>query len=108
MFEPVDHEFEYKVIVTNKTTSADNVLRFFNGRGLNESVYAEAKQFAGLDYVPCRRQIANEMFTLSTMLAHNLGRELQLCTAAPTRKTTPTRAPHYELESNPTRAHRRG
>lgn len=105
LFEPVDHEFEYKVIVTNKTTSADNVLRFFNGRGLNESVYAEAKQLAGLDYIPCRRQVANEMFTLSTMLAHNLGRELQLCTAAPTRKTTPTRAPHYELKTLGTLRH---
>ena len=99
LFEPVDHEFEYKVIVTNKTTSADNVLRFFNGRGLNESVYAEGKQFAGLDYIPCRRQVANELFTLSTMLAHNLGRELQLRTTEPTRRTTPTRAPNYELKT---------
>ena len=33
------------------------------------------------------------------MLAHNLGRELQLRTTEPTRRTTPTRAPNYELKT---------
>jgi len=105
LFEPVDDTFEFKVIVTNKTTTAANVLHFFNGRGLNEAVYAEAKQFAGLDYIPCRRRAANEMFTFSTMLAHNLGRELQMQTSKPTRRTTPTRAPHYELKTLGTLRH---
>jgi hypothetical protein len=105
LFEPVDPEFDFKVIVTNKTTQAENVLHFFNGRGLNESVYGEAKQFAGLDYIPCRRRAANEIFTLSTMLAHNLGRELQMQVAEPTRRTTPTRAPHYELKTLGTLRH---
>ena len=105
LFEPVDPEFEFKVIVTNKTTGADNVLHFFNGRGLNEAVYGEAKQFAGLDYVPCRRRAANEVFTLSTMLAHNLGRELQMQVVEPTRRTSTTRAPHYELRTLGTLRH---
>jgi hypothetical protein len=105
LFEPMDDEFEFKVIVTNKTTTADNVLHFFNGRGLNEAVYAEAKQFAALDYIPCRRRVANEIFTFSTMLAHNLGRELQMQTGEPTRRTTPTRAPHYELKTLGTLRH---
>lgn len=93
------------MIVTNKTTQADNVLHFFNGRGLNESVFGEAKQCVALDYIPCRRRAANEMFTLSTMLAHNLGRELQMRVAEPTRRTTPSRAPHYELETLGTLRH---
>lgn len=105
LFEPVDPEFEFKVIVTNKTTGADNVLHFFNGRGLNEAVYGEAKQFAGLDYIPCRRRAANEVFTLSTMLAHNLGRELQMQVVEPTRRTSTTRAPHYELRTLGTLRH---
>ncbi|PRQ10056.1 IS1380 family transposase [Enhygromyxa salina] len=105
LFEPIDDEFEFKVIVTNKTTSADNVLHFFNGRGLNEAVYAEAKQFAALDYIPCRRRVANEIFTCSTMLAHNLGRELQMQTSEPTRRTTPTRAPLYVLKTLGTLRH---
>jgi hypothetical protein len=105
LFEPVDPEFEFKIIVTNKTTQAENVLHFFNGRGLNEAVFGEAKQFAALDYIPCRRRAANEVFTLSTMLAHNLGRELQMQVAEPTRSTTPTRAPHYELKTLGTLRH---
>ena len=105
LFEPVDPEFDFKVIVTNKTTQAENILHFFNGRGLNEAVFGEAKQFAALDYIPCRRRVANEIFTLSTMLAHNLGRELQMQAVEPTRGTTPTRAPHYELKTLGTLRH---
>jgi hypothetical protein len=105
LFELVDPEFEFKVIVTNKTTQAENVLHFFNGRGLNEAVYGEAKQFAGLSYIPCRRRAANEIFTLSTMLAHNLGRELQMQVEEPTRRTSPTRAPHYVLKTLGTLRH---
>ncbi|MFO7563929.1 MAG: transposase [Enhygromyxa sp.] len=105
LFEPVDPDFEFKVIVTNKSTQAENVLHFFNGRGLNEAVFGEAKQFVALDYIPCRRRVANEIFTLSTMLAHNLGRELQMQVAEPTRATTPTRAPHYELKTLGTLRH---
>jgi hypothetical protein len=68
------------------------VVAFFNGRGLQEQVFGEAKQHANLDYVPCKRLVPNQLYVLSTMLAHNLGRELQL-RAAPTRRpTTPTRA----------------
>ena len=48
LFEPVDPDFELKVIVTNKATQAENILHFFNGRGLNEAVYGEAKQFTAL------------------------------------------------------------
>lgn len=99
LFELVDPDFEFKVIVTNKTTQAENVLHFFNGRGLNEAVYGEAKQFAALDYIPCRRRVANEIFTLSTMLAHNLGRELQMQATEPTRRTSRTRAPLHELKT---------
>jgi len=105
LFEPIDPEFEFKVIVTNKTAQAENVLRFFNGRGLNEAVFGEAKHFAALDYIPCRRRTANEIFTLSTMLAHNLGRELQMQATDPTRHTSPTRAPHYELKTLGTLRH---
>ncbi|NVB36393.1 hypothetical protein G6O69_01025 [Pseudenhygromyxa sp. WMMC2535] len=92
-------------LVHNKTTTAANVLHFFNGRGLNEAVYGEAKSFASLDYIPCRRRAANEVFTLSTMLAHNLSRELQMQVVEPTRRTSTTRAPHYELKTLGTLRH---
>jgi hypothetical protein len=54
LFEPVDHDFEYKAIVTNKRVGAEAVVAFFNGRGLQEQVFGEAKQHANLDYVPWR------------------------------------------------------
>lgn len=99
LFEPTDFEFEYKAIVTNKTVSAATVVAFFNGRGLQEQVFGEAKQHANLDYVPCKRLVPNQIYVLATMLAHNLGRELQLRAAPDRRKTTPTRAAVFVLRT---------
>jgi hypothetical protein len=31
-----------------------------------------------MDYIPSRRLAVNQVFTVSAMLAHNLGRELQM------------------------------
>lgn len=97
LFEPVDHDFEYKAIVTNKSASAEAIVKFFNGRGIQEQVFGEAKQDASLGYVPCKRLTANQIYVLSTMLAHNLGRELQLRAAPERRRTTPTRAAVFVL-----------
>jgi hypothetical protein len=92
MFEPVERDYEYKAIVTNKNTSAGNVIGFFNGRGLQEATFAEAKQFAALDYIPSRRLVPNRIFVLASMLAHNLARELQMRTAERSRSTSSSRA----------------
>lgn len=97
LFEPVDHDFEYKAIVTNKAIGAAAIVQFFNGRGIQEQVFGEAKQDASLGYVPCKRLTANQIFVLSTMLAHNLGRELQLQAEPERRRTTPTRAAVFVL-----------
>lgn len=105
LFEPVDHEFQYKVIVTNKPASPAAVLHFFNGRGIQEATFAEAKQFAALDYIPCRRLVANRLWTLSAMLAHNLARELQMRAAVRARRSTPTRAPLFAFRTLGTLRH---
>lgn len=99
LFEPVDHDFEYKAIVTNKQVGAASVVAFFNGRGIQEQLFGEAKQEASLGYVPCKRLVANQLFVLSTILAHNLGRELQLRAEPARRPTTPTRAARFMLHS---------
>ncbi len=78
LFEPVDHVYEYKVIVTNKTESAEDVLLFHHGRGSQERIFAEGKQHAALDVIMGKRRIANRMFTIASMMAHNLTRELQM------------------------------
>lgn len=97
LFEPVDHDFEYKAIVTNKTVGAATIVQFFNGRGIQEQLFGEAKQDACLGYVPCKRLVANQIYVLSTMLAHNLGRELQLRAEPERRRTVPTRAAVFAL-----------
>ena len=99
LFEPVEHEFDYKVIVTNKTLSAAAVIKFFNGRGLQEKTYGEAKQFASMEYIPCKRRVANQLYLVCCMLAHNVSRELQLRAAPVRRPTTPTRSSIFELET---------
>ena len=99
LFEPVSFDFEYKAIVTNKTVTATTVVAFFNGRGLQEQVFGEAKQHANLGYIPCKRLIPNQIYVLSTMLAHNLARELQLRAQPERRATTPTRAAIFVLRT---------
>lgn len=80
LFEPVDHVFEYQVIVTNSTAHAAQVLLHHHGRGAQEKLFGEAKQHAALDVVATKRVVANRMVTRVGMLAHNLGREVQMRT----------------------------
>jgi len=99
LFEPVDHDFEYKAIVTNKAVTAATVVAFFNGRGVQEQIFGEAKQDASLGYVPCKRLVPNQLYVLSAMLAHNLSRELQLHAEPPRRKSGSTRAAVFALRT---------
>ncbi len=78
LFEPRTFDYDYRVVVTNKTGSARNVLLFHHGRGSQEGIFAEARQHAGLDLIPTRRLVGNQMVTLCAMMAHNLGREIQM------------------------------
>ena len=78
LFEPRPIDHEYRVLVTHKRISARRVLLFHYGRGAQEGIFAEAKQQAGLDLIPTRRLLGNQMVTLCAMMAHNLGREMQM------------------------------
>lgn len=78
LFEPRDVDYDYRVVVTNKTGSARSVLLFHHGRGSQEGIFAEARQHAGLDLIPTRRLVGNQMVTLCAMMAHNIGREIQM------------------------------
>lgn len=79
LFEPIEYEHRYKVILTNKVDEAANlVLHFHNGRGSQEGIIGEAKSCTQLDYIPMRHEVGNRMFTLASVMAHNLGRELQI------------------------------
>ena len=48
LFEPVNREYQYKVVVTNKTESAKTVVLFHNGRGFQESIFGNAKMILRL------------------------------------------------------------
>jgi len=99
LFVPQDFEYEYKVIVTNKTSSPNSVLMFHNGRGSQEGVFAEAKQHAGLDMVPTRTLVGNQLFTLAGLTAHNLTRELQMRSRPHERPTLPKRPPLWKFRT---------
>jgi hypothetical protein len=71
-------DYDYRVIVTNHTTQNHHVMRFHHGRGGQERIFSEAKSMAQLDYIPFKKLISNQIFSLSAMLAHNLARELQM------------------------------
>ena len=92
LFEPREIDHDYRVVVTNKTVSARSVLLFHYGRGTQEGIFAEGKQHAGLDLIPTRRLLGNQMVTLCAMMAHNLGRELQML-AQPRAKYTGSKRP---------------
>lgn len=78
LFEPKSHEYEYRVIVTNKGQQARYVMEFHHGRGAQEGVFAEAKSCCQLEYIPVRTLCGNQVYCLSAVLAHNLTRELQM------------------------------
>jgi hypothetical protein len=83
LFEPVDTEFRYTVVVTNKTVHAAAVVRFHHGRGAQEAVFAELKSQGQLDYIPTRTLAGNQLYLLAAVLAYNLNRELQMTVEAP-------------------------
>ena len=99
LFEPVSHQFEYKVIVTNKNIKAKKVLEFHNGRGSQEAIFAEAKTNTQLEYIPVKKLNGNKTYCLSAMLAHNLYRELQINTYEQDHSTRSKRRSLWSFES---------
>lgn len=98
LFVPHVHGYEFKVVVTNKTIRARDVIRFHNGRGAQEGVFAELKSQGQLDYVPTKSLAGNQVFLLSAVLAHNLNRDLQMTARERSRETTPQRSPLWQFE----------
>lgn len=105
LFEPRDSQYEYKVIVTNKIVTAALVLAFHNGRGCQEGIIGEAKSYTALDYVPARRCNANQIFCVASMMAHNLGRELQMTAQSRRHSNVPNRAALWDFRTLRTLTH---
>jgi hypothetical protein len=98
LFIPHEYGYDFKVIVTNKTLDARNVVTFHEGRGSQEGVLGELKTHCQMDYVPVRRRLGNQLYLLAGLLAHNLTRELQMATTTPCRGTTANRASLWTFE----------
>ena len=98
LFAPVERGFEYKMVMTNKAVSAKAVLLYHNGRGSQEGIFAELKSQGALDYIPTRRETGNRVYMLSCIMAHTLGREIQIQAQPPERRNTPTRACLWALQ----------
>jgi len=98
MFVPYQEGYEFKAIVTNKGIKAKKVLMFHNGRADQEGVFGELKSQAQMDYIPVRRLGGNQFYSLASILAHNLTREIQMVACLKTRGTTEKRSPLWSFE----------
>ena len=87
IFTPSDYQWEYKVILTNKKIKVKKVVAYHNGRGSQESIFAELKSCNQMDYVPTQNLSGNQIFLISAVMAHNLTKELQMINQDPDRKT---------------------
>ena len=63
-FVPIERNFEYKVVMTNKRIVPSALLSFHNGRGSKEATFDEAKSALALDNLPSRRQVGNQVYML--------------------------------------------
>ncbi len=106
LFEPRDYNFDYKVIVTNKRGSTKSVVLFHNGRGSQEAIFGDAKSDVALDVIPCRKLVANQVFTLCSMMAHNLSREIQMLTIPSANRAQPKRPAAWTFQKLDTIRHR--
>jgi hypothetical protein len=105
-FEPRDFNFDYKVVVTNKTESAKRVVVFHNGRGSQEAIFGDAKQDSGLSVIPTKRLRGNQIYTLCAMMAHNLSREIQMLSDSPSHRAKPKRPAVWNFRTLDTLRHR--
>ena len=106
LFEPRDFNFDYKVIVTNKTESAKSVVAFHNGRGSQEAIFGDAKNDAGLNVIPTRRLAGNQIYTICAMMAHNLSREIQMLAQSSSHRAQPKRPAAWSFQTLDTLRHR--
>ena len=78
LFTPTEYGYDFEVIVTDKRTSARKVVRFHEGRGSQEGVFAELMLHCRMDYVPVTTRVGNQLYMFAAILAHNLTREPQM------------------------------
>lgn len=91
LFVPFAYGYDFQAIVTNKRLRPARLLAFHNGRGVQEGIFAELKSDNALAYVPTNTWAGNRIYLITALMAHNLGRELQMRARPPARTTTAKR-----------------
>lgn len=99
LFTPSDYQWEYKVVLTNKALSAKKAVAYHNGRGSQENIFGDLKSSLYMDYVPTRTWDGNKIYMLSSILAHNLTRELQMISSQPERATQEKRPALWKFKA---------
>ena len=106
LFEPRDYNFDYKVVVTNKTESAKHLVLFHNGRGSQEAIFGDAKQDTDLSVIPTKRLMGNQIYNLCRMMAHNLSRDIQILADSSSFRVKPKRPAVWKFQTLDTLRHR--
>jgi hypothetical protein len=88
LFIPDNFDYQYKAVITNKSTRPANVVDFHEGRGTQEGLFAQLKSQAVMGYIPCKHWNANKLYLLANVLVHNLTNELQMRHHQRARRTT--------------------
>ena len=73
---------------------------------IQEAIFADARNDAGLDVIPSRRLGGNQMLTLCAMIARNLSREIQMLASPPAPRSFPKRPAAWAFERLDTLRHR--
>jgi hypothetical protein len=87
LFIPFDYQWEFKIVLTNKQLTPGKAVAYHNGRGSQESIFAELKSCNQMDYIPTKTWEGNKVYMFSAILAHNVSRELQMMSKLPGRST---------------------
>lgn len=98
LFTPYDYEYDFSVVVSNKKIKPKKVLAFHHGRGSQEGLFAELKTQNQMDYVPTRNLNGNKIYLISTLISHNINREMQMIAHERKRGTTEKRKALWVFE----------
>ena len=78
---------------------------FHNGRGSQESIFGDAKTDTALGVVPCKRLSSNQVFTIASMMAHNLSKGMQMVAHPTVTRTKPKRPAAWKFQKLDTIRH---
>ena len=94
------------IVVEKLGYSQKSVVIFHNGSRSQEAIFVDVKNDAGLNLIPSRRLSGNQIFTLCSLMAHNLSREVQMIAASPSIGALPKRPAGWTFQRLDTPRHR--